>query len=149
YSADFPLVKTLQGHNNGNYDAFVASLNAAGDGLLFSDYLGGAASDTATALALDSYRNIYVAGWTLSSDFPLRNSYQLTNGGGYGAFVAKFQLAQLPVPVSVAPSSGSGNSQTFGFVFSDASGYQSLLAAEVLFNTQISVNKSCYIYIAP
>jgi hypothetical protein len=149
YSTDFPVVNAIQGRNAGDYDAFLAVLTAAGDGLLISDYLGGAAADTANALALDAGGSLYVAGLTQSTSFPLTNAYQVVNGGIYSAFVTKITVSQRPTVVSVTPSSGSGTSQTFTLVFSDSSGYQSLAAVEVILNAQVSVNASCYVYIAP
>jgi len=54
-------------------DAFVAKLNPnaqAGTQLLFSTYLGGAGTDSSTAIAIDSgAANIYLTGSTNSSDF--------------------------------------------------------------------------------
>jgi uncharacterized protein (TIGR03437 family) len=51
-------------------DAFVAKLDPAGAQLLFSTYLGGSDNDWATAIAIDSSLNVYVAGATLSPNFP-------------------------------------------------------------------------------
>jgi uncharacterized protein (TIGR03437 family) len=51
-------------------DAFVTKLNPAGSQLVFSTYLGGGADEFATTLALDGTGNVYVAGYTLSRDFP-------------------------------------------------------------------------------
>jgi uncharacterized protein (TIGR03437 family) len=51
-------------------DAFVAKLNPAGTQLVFATYLGGSLDDAAFAIALDSFGGVYVAGATLSSDFP-------------------------------------------------------------------------------
>jgi uncharacterized protein (TIGR03437 family) len=51
-------------------DAFVAKLNQGGTGLVFSTYLGGSATDSAAAIAIDSAGNSYVGGSTASEDFP-------------------------------------------------------------------------------
>jgi hypothetical protein len=149
YSTDFPVAAAIQGRNAGDYDAFLAVLNATGDSLVLSDYLGGAGADAATALALDPAANIYVAGWTLSNNFPVKNAYQVVNGGGYGAFVTKVLMNLLPVAVSVSPSSGSGSSQAFTLIYSDPNGYQSLGAVEVVVNSQLTAAASCYIYVVP
>lgn len=52
-------------------DAFVAKLNPSGSQLLFATYLGGYQDDAALAIAIDSSSNVYVAGATLSSNFPI------------------------------------------------------------------------------
>jgi len=62
-------------------DGFVAELNPTGTALVFSTYLGGALDDSVTALALDGAGNVYAAGATLSSDFPVLNAYQSKYGG--------------------------------------------------------------------
>ena len=51
-------------------DGFVAKLNSTGTQILFATYLGGKLDDTPTSIAVDSAGNIFVAGATLSSDFP-------------------------------------------------------------------------------
>jgi uncharacterized repeat protein (TIGR01451 family) len=71
-------------------DAFVAKLDAAG-ALVYSTFLGGSGDDVGNAIAVDAAGNAHVAGRTQSADFPLRNAFQPTYGGGdFGdAFVAK------------------------------------------------------------
>jgi uncharacterized protein (TIGR03437 family) len=62
-------------------DAFLAKFNAAGT-LAFATYLGGSLDDIAGAIALDATGNIYVAGATLSSDFPTtQGAFQRTYHG--------------------------------------------------------------------
>jgi hypothetical protein len=58
------------------FDVFVAKLNPAGTALIYSTYLGGRAEDQATAIAADASGNAYVAGYTISTDFPLLNPLQ-------------------------------------------------------------------------
>jgi uncharacterized protein (TIGR03437 family) len=57
-------------------DAFVSKLNPTGSQLIFSTYLGGKLDDFALAIALDSQQNVYVAGSTLSYDFPVASALQ-------------------------------------------------------------------------
>ena len=53
-----------------NSDAFVAKINAAGDKLVYSTYLGGTSSDIAKGVALSSSGDAIVIGSTGSPDFP-------------------------------------------------------------------------------
>lgn len=73
---------------------FVTKLNPAGSALVFSTYLGGSSADGIKGLALDSSNNIYVTGYTSSSDFPTTTGAFLTTiKGGMDAFVAKINPA--------------------------------------------------------
>lgn len=89
-SANFPIVNAAQPVLGGGKDGFVAKLNAAGNALLFSTYLGGSGADSANAVALDAQANVYVAGETTSANFPVLNPLQAQIAGGDDAFVAKF-----------------------------------------------------------
>ena len=141
YSADLPVANALQSSNAGDCDAFLARVSATGT-LDYLTYLGGNGSDTATAVALTS-GNVYVAGWTLSTNFPLRNPYQSIDAGNYGAFVTKLNSGSPPVNEGVTPNSGGGASQTFGFQFSDASGVTDLTTVLALFNSSPSAANGC------
>jgi hypothetical protein len=92
-STDFPTANPLQATNHGNYDAFVAKLNAAGDALVYSTYLGGSSYDQGSGITVDAAGNAYVIGFTQSTDFPTANPLQPNCGacatGGNNAFVAK------------------------------------------------------------
>lgn len=78
----------------GDSDVLVAKLNATGTALMYSAYLGGAASDAGKAIAVDSAGSVYIAGRTLSTNFPTANPLQRELGGPLGdAFVAKLNPA--------------------------------------------------------
>ncbi|MBX3080221.1 MAG: SBBP repeat-containing protein [Anaerolineae bacterium] len=88
-SPDFPVFNALQSTKGGLADAFVAKLNANGNGLLHSTYLGGTNSDAGYGIAVDSVGNAYVTGYTSSSNFPIFNALQDTLGNQSDAFVTK------------------------------------------------------------
>ena len=93
-SSNFPTTSgSLQPVFSGIRDAFVTKVNATGTGLVYSTYLGGSDFDQATAIALDSESNAYVAGSTYSSDFPTTaGAFQTTLGFG-DVFVTKVNPA--------------------------------------------------------
>lgn len=69
-SVDFPIVDPIQGVISGQRDAFVTVINSDGSGFLFSDYLGGWLDDYGYGITLDEVGDLYIAGRTVSSDFP-------------------------------------------------------------------------------
>ena len=90
YSPNFPTTSgALQRSFGGGRDAFAAKLNAAGNTLVYSTYLGGSGYDTGNGIAIDSLGYAYVAGDTNSSNFPVLYAFQSSNGGQQDAFVSK------------------------------------------------------------
>jgi hypothetical protein len=92
-STNFPTLNPLQASNAGGRDGFVAKLNAAGSALIFSSYLGGAATDEVDGLAVDAADNIYVTGLTASTNFPTANPLQASNAGDFDGYVTKLNAA--------------------------------------------------------
>jgi len=89
-SSNFPLVSSNRPTLGGSVAAFVLKLNATGNMLLYSGYLGGTTWEVGNAIAVDSSYNAYIAGDTQSANFPTRNGTQTVIGGGTDAFVTKF-----------------------------------------------------------
>lgn len=69
------------------FDAYLASIAANGTER-YAVRLGGAAYDSAFAVAVGLDGVVFVAGTTASSDFPLKGATQTTRGGAQDAFVA-------------------------------------------------------------
>lgn len=65
-------------------DVYIAKLDRTG-AAVFTASIGGKGNDTVRAIAVDAAHNIYVAGWTTSGNFPLRNPLQSqpASGGGF------------------------------------------------------------------
>jgi hypothetical protein len=55
----------------------------------FSTYLAGNTGDNLTAVTTDANGNVFVAGYTFSSEFPTQNPIQATLPGSPGAFISK------------------------------------------------------------
>ncbi|MSV30369.1 MAG: hypothetical protein EXQ52_16745, partial [Bryobacterales bacterium] len=147
-SKNLPSPGAVQGVNAGGLDAFVARFSSNGT-LDFATYLGGSAADRAAAIALDATEAFYVAGQTQSNDFQLSNAVQTFNGGHFGAFAVKYTSTILPGTVSVIPSSGTGSSQTFSFVFSNAAGAANIDSVDIIFNSTPTGTSSCFLRLTP
>jgi hypothetical protein len=104
-SSDFPTTAGSPRYGGGEYDAFLAKLNAAGSQLVFSRLIGGSGNDGARHVVVDGAGSLYITGGTGSANFPLVNPIQATFKGGTApdqdyswlgpgdAFVAKFDTA--------------------------------------------------------
>lgn len=95
FSADFPVTPgAFQSVLRSADDAFVAKLNAAGNGLAYSTYLGGNGGDVGSGIAVDSSDSAYVTGWTWSSNFPATpGALAMASAGRADAFVTKLNPA--------------------------------------------------------
>jgi uncharacterized repeat protein (TIGR01451 family) len=98
-STDFPLtpgttVLPFQNALKGFTDVFVTKFNTSGSAIVFSTYLGGSGTDSSAGIAVDSGFNVYVAGTTDSSNFPVTSNtaYQTApKSTGNHVFVSQLQ----------------------------------------------------------
>ncbi|NYB25879.1 MAG: chitobiase/beta-hexosaminidase C-terminal domain-containing protein [Methanobacteriaceae archaeon] len=90
-STSFPITTdAYQTSRGGSYDAFLSKFSSSG-ALVYSTYLGGTTNDYGSGIAVDNEGNIYITGYTASSNFPTTaGAYQTTCGGGNDAFLSKF-----------------------------------------------------------
>ena len=93
----------INGYQFGNgSDLFITKLSANGSSLLASTYLGGTKNDGINLgivanysdqfrgeIVLDKNSNVFITASTNSTDFPLKNAAQSTNGGKQDAIVCK------------------------------------------------------------
>ena len=112
-SVDFPTASPLQTLNTGSFDAFVTKLNPGGTALIYSTYLGGTDADEGRSIAVDTFGNAYVTGFTSSADFPTASPFQAAHGGSRDAFVSKLNPAGSALAYSTYLG-GSGNDEGFG-----------------------------------
>ncbi len=123
-STDFPLASAEQAASGGNMDAFVTKLSPTST-LVFSTYLGGSGNEHAGGIAIDASHNVYVAGGTFSSNFPVISALQPANLGSQEAFVTKISAAGSPLVYSTYLGGSSGtvaNPEQANAIAVDASG---------------------------
>jgi hypothetical protein len=91
-SDDFPVTTGSYDESyNGNTDIFIGKMDSELSTLIAATYLGGSDIEGVNcAITTDEYGNIYVIGYTASSDFPITSSaYDTTYNGGGDVFVTK------------------------------------------------------------
>ena len=99
-SANFPTKNPFQpsyggGSGYDSSDVFVAKLNSAGNGLIYSTYLGGSDNEDGRGVAVDAGGNAYVTGMTGSANFPTQNPYQPSLGGGFASYYTDAFVTKL------------------------------------------------------
>lgn len=71
YSTDFPTTPLANDTEYENFgDVFVTKFSSSGDALVYSTFLGGNRIDYGDGIAVDGGGNVYVTGFTQSTDFP-------------------------------------------------------------------------------
>ena len=89
FSSDFPVTSAVfQPANAGSYDAFLAQLSPGGSTLVYATFLGGSGSDAATALAVGSTGDVWIGGYTNSTNFPVSGAWQPAAGGSFDGFLS-------------------------------------------------------------
>jgi hypothetical protein len=121
YSLNLPgAAGSAQPGNAGSQDGFITKLNGALTSIIKTTYLGGTGVDEIYALKLDGPGNVYVTGYTLSTNFPhTAGGAQTTNGGSDDGFAAKLN-GNLTAIVQATYFGGSNGEFPFGMVL-DAS----------------------------
>jgi len=89
FSSNFPLLNSIPAATGGYIDAFVTKINSTGSAIVYSTFLGGTNEAAGKAIAVDNTGAAYVTGWTVSTDFPIRNPIQGSIAGAVESFVTK------------------------------------------------------------
>jgi hypothetical protein len=91
YSTNYHITSgAFQNTHEGAYDVFVTKLNSTGNGLIYSTYIGGNNGDEVRGITIGDSDNVYITGFTSSTDYDITSgAYQTTFGGLYDVFVTK------------------------------------------------------------
>jgi hypothetical protein len=93
YSSDFPTTKDAydRTQNGGSNDLYVTKLKANGSALDYSTYVGGGKEEYSHCPpVVDGNKNVYVTGYSSSTDFPMVNGcYNTSFNAQYDAVVFK------------------------------------------------------------
>lgn len=97
------------------YDSYLAYINPIGTQLTFGTYLGGQRNDNGIAIARDAGGNLYFAGYTQSSNFPVTPGAIMRSTGAStnAAFIARIG-DQRPVASQLLMISGNNQSANEG-----------------------------------
>jgi hypothetical protein len=106
FSFTFPLIGAVQDQVNG-IDAFYAKFSADGQALLRSTPLGGSGFDSSHGLALSPSGDVWIAGRTDSTDFPIVNAFQPDLAGSVDNFVSRLSFTETPA--NLPPIAAAGN----------------------------------------
>ncbi len=125
-SLDFPLVSATQticsACSQSQNDAFIVAINPA-SGVIFSTYLGGSGYEEARGIAVSNTNNIYVAGFTSSTNFPTVSGGLPTvnHGGTYDGFVT--QLNTSGSVLSSGYLGGQGEDRILGLAYDNVNNH--------------------------
>jgi uncharacterized protein (TIGR03437 family) len=115
-SADFPSVNSLFPFVDGgsfNLNVFAARFSGDIRTLAYSTFLGGDKDDYIGGLTLDSQNRLYIAGWTTSDNFPVKNAFQSAYGGSGDGFLARISDSSV---IGVSPLSATPSQVQFRYV---------------------------------
>jgi len=115
-STDFPIPGRgyNTGFNGGATDLFVVKYLAGGQNIAWATYLGSHGTDDGNAIAVDPNGNVYVAGDTNSSQYPVtRDAIQPNRAGGYDAVLSVLDTNGLNLNYSTFYG-GSGDDSALG-----------------------------------
>ena len=139
-STDLPVTgNAFQATVANGDDAFVAEFDpsqSGGASLVFASYLGGYQQDVGTSIDVDAAGLVYVAGFTLSTDFPTTpNAFRPAYSGGGDGFLA--QIDPVAGAVLYATYVGGSDSDVATNVIVEPSGHVAI--AGYTFSTDLPI----------
>ncbi|MCS7028875.1 MAG: SBBP repeat-containing protein [Bacteroidia bacterium] len=125
----------------GEFDGFVTKINPTGTALVFSTFIGGSSEDIPQRILVDNSGNVYIAGYTLSSNYDVTSGvFQNTSGGSYDVFVTKFNPSGATLAFSTYLG-GAGDDGAFALAL-DAAG--NVIIAGITNSTDYDITSGAY-----
>ncbi|MEO5922207.1 MAG: SBBP repeat-containing protein [Bryobacteraceae bacterium] len=131
--ANFPTVRPIQPFGGGTADGFVARLNPSLADLDFSTHVGGSLNEEVLGMALDGNGGIHLAGYTLSTNFPLKNAINTAFGSAQEGFVS-----HICDPFLISSQTALEFRYEIGKTVPVAQSVQLSACAPILFTTQVT-----------
>jgi PKD repeat protein len=101
-SSNFPVTPGAYDEGQNGDDGFISKLDTSLSQLTASTFLGGTLTEDLRAMALSPSGDVYVAGVTSSTDFPVsQGAYQGANNGNQDIFITKLGPSLSPVGLTV------------------------------------------------
>lgn len=121
-SSNFQTVNAYDNTFNGDIDGFLTKINSTGTALVYSTYIGGTLKDYVQAISIDRFKNVYIAGNTYSTNFPivLPAFKSAFSNSGSDIFVSQFDSTGVVLKNSTYLGSGFLNGLAIndcGYVF--------------------------------
>lgn len=89
----------------GGRDLYIQEIDPTGGTILFSSFMGGSGDDYPGGMAVDTIGDIYITGYTYSSDYPVTlAAFQTALAGQINVFVSKIGADSVPAVTLTAPS---------------------------------------------
>ncbi|HJZ96807.1 MAG TPA: SBBP repeat-containing protein, partial [Candidatus Solibacter sp.] len=105
FTGQFPVTADALSHTgSANPTPYAAQIDITASKLVHATYLAGNAGGTASAIAVATDGTVYVAGGTLSTDFPVQSGpFQSAKTSDYAIYLQRLDFSQTPPPTGNTP----------------------------------------------
>jgi hypothetical protein len=115
-SDDIPLSNPYDDILDGEVDCLIATISGSRDSLIFGTYFGGSADEDSYGIEVNGSGDIYVSGFTSSTDFPVVNACFGSYNDAQDAFFAKFGTT-FPCAYVVGDANASGETNGLDVIY--------------------------------
>jgi gliding motility-associated-like protein len=142
YSDDFPTAgMPFDSTHNGSGDIFIAKFNNDLSVLSAATFIGGSNFEESHAIAMDSSQNIFIAGYTGSSEYPsTQGVFDSTFNGNHDAIITKINndLSEILASTFIG---GADDDDCYGLVIEGA---ENVFIAGISFSTDYPVTGNAF-----